>query len=277
MLISGTSNVRLLEISSEKKNPFAMSDYMKKNEKKVILITGGSRGIGAATAKLLASKGHSVVINYVKSDREAVDLVEEITSCKGRIFAIKNDISNLGDTVRLFETIEEEFGVVDGVVHCAAPHPIPASFDDTEWDVFQNHFDVHIKGAFNCAKLALPKMVKSGSGALVFLSSIFAEGTPPSQQTAYITAKAALSAMARSLAVEYGPKGVRINIVSPGMTHTAMMSSVPEKVKILAKMNTPLRRLGDVDDVAHVIEFLLSHSARHITGENIRVCGGISM
>jgi 3-oxoacyl-[acyl-carrier protein] reductase len=83
--------------------------------------------------------------------------------------------------------------------------------------------------------------------------------------------------MARSLAVEYGPKGVRFNVVSPGMTQTEMIANIPEKAKMLAKMNAPLRRLAEVDDIAFTIEFLLSPSARHITGENVRVCGGISM
>jgi 3-oxoacyl-[acyl-carrier protein] reductase len=120
-------------------------------------------------------------------------------------------------------------------------------------------------------------MTASGSGAFVFLSSIFADGVPPSQQTVYVTVKAGLAAMARSLAVEYGPKGIRVNVVSPGMTQTEMISNIPDKVKMLAKMNTPLRRLADSDDIAATIDFLLSPAARHITGENIRVCGGIVM
>ena len=120
-------------------------------------------------------------------------------------------------------------------------------------------------------------MIHEKSGVFVFLGSIFVDGTPPVQQSAYVVAKAALTALARSLAVEYGPKGIRVNTVSPGLTHTEMISNIPDKVKMLAKMNTPLRRLADPNDIASVITFLLSPAARHITGENLRVCGGLVM
>jgi 3-oxoacyl-[acyl-carrier protein] reductase len=277
-LISGISTVRLLKMIDEKKKDAIMTnEQAKEGEQKIILITGGSRGIGAATAKLLASKGHIVVINYKNGDEEAKELVNEVAESKGRIVAIKGNISSEDDTRRLFQTVEDELGLVHAVVHCAAPNPIPQAFDNINWEEFQKHIDVQIKGAFYCAKLALPKMIQSSSGAFVFLSSIYAEGIPPAQQTPYVAVKAGLAAMARSLAVEYGPKGVRFNVVSPGMTQTEMIANIPDKAKMIAKMNAPLRRLAEVDDVALTIEFLLSPSARHITGENIRVCGGISM
>lgn len=277
-LIAGDSTVRMLEITDEKKKePLAMNETGKVTEPKVILITGGSRGIGAATATLLASKGHAVVVSYVKADEEAQALVKKIAEIDGRIIAVKGDIALEADVAKLFMAAEEEFGPVQAVVHCAAPNPIPQTFDSLDWQTFQKHFDTQIQGAFHCAKHALPKMTASGSGAFIFLSSIFADGVPPSQQTAYVTVKAGLAAMARSLAVEYGPKGIRVNVVSPGMTQTEMISNIPDKVKMLAKMNTPLRRLADADDTAATIDFLLSPAARHITGENIRVCGGVVM
>jgi 3-oxoacyl-[acyl-carrier protein] reductase len=277
-LISGNSTVRMLELTTPKKlGSVDMNEFGKAAEPKVVLITGGSRGIGAATALLLASRGHAVVINYLNADEEAIELTAKVTESGGRIIAVKGDIAKEADAVRLFKTADEMYGPFQAVVHCAAPNPIPQSFDVIEWHTFQKHVDTQIRGAFHCAKLALPKMTESGTGAFVFLSSIFAEGIPPLQQTAYVTAKAGLAAMARSLAVEYGPKGIRVNIVSPGMTHTEMIANIPDKVKMVAKMNTPLRRLADPDDIASTIDFLISPAARHITGENIRVCGGIVM
>jgi 3-oxoacyl-[acyl-carrier protein] reductase len=267
----------MLEIADKKKEPFVMNENEKFTEPKVILVTGGSRGIGAATATLLASKGHAVVVHYQKSDDEAHALVKRITEIDGRIIAVKGDIAHEADVAILFKTAEDNFGPVQAVVHCAAPNPIPQTFDSLDWPTFQKHVDTQIQGAFHCAKHALPKMTASGAGVFVFLSSIFADGVPPSQQTAYVTVKAGLAAMARSLAVEYGPKGIRDNVVSPGMTRTEMISNIPDKVKMLAKMNTPLRRLADAEDIAGTIAFLLSPAARHITGENIRVCGGIVM
>jgi 3-oxoacyl-[acyl-carrier protein] reductase len=254
-----------------------MNIFDSTSQKKIILITGGSRGIGATTAMLLASKGHLVAINYKNSDSDASELVKKIIGVNGSVLSVKGDISDEADATRIFKTIEAYYGSVQAVVHCASPNPVPQTFESLDWEIFQKHFDIQIKGAFHCVKLALKNMIETGSGSFVFLSSIFAEGVPPSQQSAYVTTKAGLAAMARSLAVEYGPKGIRFNVVSPGMTQTEMISNIPEKVKIMAKMATPLRRLAETEDIANTIEFLLSPSAHHITGENIRVCGGILM
>ena len=163
------------------------------------------------------------------------------------------------------------------MVHCAAPLPVPTPFDDATWDGFARQLDTQVRGAFNCAKAALPGMTARGSGSFVFVGSIYADGVPPVQQSAYVVAKAALAAFARALAVEYGPKGIRVNVIAPGMTETDMISALPDKVKMLTKMQTPLRRLAHAQDVADAAEFLLSPRARHITGETLRVCGGIAM
>jgi 3-oxoacyl-[acyl-carrier protein] reductase len=154
---------------------------------------------------------------------------------------------------------------------------VPQPFDDLPIDTLIRQFDIQVRGAFLCAKRALPAMVKAQAGSLVFVGSIFAEGTPPPQQAAYVVAKAGLAALARSLAVEYGPKGVRVNVVAPGMTQTDMLAHIPEKTKMLTRMNTPLRRLAEPSDVAEVISFLVGVGSRHVSGETIRVCGGLVM
>lgn len=120
-------------------------------------------------------------------------------------------------------------------------------------------------------------MLENSTGSFVHLGSIFTDGTPPVQQSAYITSKAALNSLTHSLAVEYGAKGIRFNSVNPGMTKTQMISNIPEKVKMLTKMNTPLRNLAEPEDIANSIAFLLGPQAAHITGETLRVCGGIFM
>ncbi len=134
-----------------------------------------------------------------------------------------------------------------------------------------------MKGAYNCAKLALPKMVENKFGSIVIIGSIFSDGMPPVQQTSYIMAKAALSSFAKTLAVEYGPKGVRVNIISPGMTQTEMIANLPEKIKLMTQMQTPLRKLAKPEDIANTASFLISSNSTHITGETIRVCGGLVM
>ena len=120
-------------------------------------------------------------------------------------------------------------------------------------------------------------MIKNQEGSVVVIGSVAIDSLPPAQQTAYTIAKAALNMFARSLANELGPKNIRVNIVSPGMTQTDLIVEMPQKAKELTRMYTPLRRLADPQDVANTVAFLMSPQAKHITGENIRVCGGSVM
>ena len=278
--LSQTSSTSAKTVVTEFSQQTSVSDQKNipaNSDQRVALVIGGSRGIGSATVKKLASEGYAVIINYFQAEEEAQALVNEVIHKGGTAFSVQGDVSNETDVEVIFTKAESIVGPIQSVVFCAAPNPTPQAFGDLQWDVFQKHLDTQVKGAFNCAKRALPHMLQTQSGAFVFLGSIFADGIPPVQQSAYVVTKSALAALARSLAVEYGPKGIRVNVVSPGMTHTEMISSIPEKVKMLAKMNTPLRRLAEPVDIASVISFLLSPAACHITGENLRVCGGLVM
>lgn len=243
----------------------------------VALVTGASRGIGAAVAHRLASQGHRVAVNCTSSVQEAQALVAELNGKGFKAMLAQADVAVEREVAAMVEAIQTELGPIDEVIHCAAPPPIPTPFDQLTWSTVQKHLDVQLHGAFNCAKAILPGMVERKTGSLIFIGSIFTDGVPPTQQAAYIATKAALSSLARSLAVEYGPNGIRVNVVSPGMTQTDMISKLPEKTKLLAKMQTPLRRLAEADEIASVVEFLLGPGARHMTGETLRVCGGIAM
>jgi 3-oxoacyl-[acyl-carrier protein] reductase len=289
-LVVGDSKVRMMEHEDQTESQPRLEESQvsgvgnenqsvehSKGDQKIILVTGGSRGIGAATVQNLAADGHTVVLNYLQVEDAAQTVIRQVCEKGGKAIAVQGNVADEGDVEYLFSSIESRVGAVQSIVHCAAPNPIPQAFVDLEWDVFQKHLDTQLKGAFNCVKRALPHMIQAESGAIVFLGSIFADGIPPVQQSAYVVTKSALAALARSLAVEYGPKGVRVNVVSPGMTHTEMISNIPQKVKMLAKMNTPLRRLAQPEEIATTIRFLLSPESKHITGETIRVCGGLVM
>jgi 3-oxoacyl-[acyl-carrier protein] reductase len=266
-LIVGQSTVRVLELKHEEK--LLQTEVMK-----TVLVTGGSRGIGAAIVRRLASDGHALVVNYVRSTDEAERVVADVTQGGNRAISVQANIAQEAEVEALFAAADKAFGPVQAVVHCAASGSVLSPFDDLDWHEVQEQLDVQLKGAFNCAKAALPRMVESKSGSLVFIGSTAADGVPPSQQTDYVVAKSALAALARSLAVEYGPKGIRVNVVSPGMTQTDMIAHLPEKARLLTRMQSPLRRLAEPSDIAEVVAFLLSPGARHITGETIRVCGG---
>ena len=269
-LIVGESTVKMLELE-DKGNP------METDVTKTILVTGGSRGIGAAITRRLANDGHALVVNYVRAAEEAEQVVADIIHKGGQALAMQADVARSDDVEALFATAEEAFGPVQAVVHCAAPTLMLHSFDDLDWESVQQHLNVQLKGAFNCVKAALPRMLEAQSGSLVFIGSIAADGVPPAQQTDYVVAKSALAALARCLAVEYGPKGILVNVVAPGMTQTDRIARLPDKAKMLTRMQTPLRRLAEPVDIANVVAFLLSPGARHITGETIRVCGGAIM
>jgi 3-oxoacyl-[acyl-carrier protein] reductase len=191
--------------------------------------------------------------------------------------ALRADVADPEQVEALVAAAVEALGPVGALVHCASPPSALRRFGELEWDAFQRQLDTQVRGAYNCARAVLPAMAEAGGGGLVFLGSVAADGAPPAQQSEYVVAKAALTALARSLAVEYGPRGVRVNVVAPGMTRTDMIAHVPDKAKLLTQMQTPLRRLAEPGDVAGAVAFLLGPSAAHVTGETLRVAGGAVM
>ncbi|MDP9202136.1 MAG: SDR family oxidoreductase [Gemmatimonadota bacterium] len=269
-LVSGQATVKVIHTPKAR-------EMTENNAVRTIVITGAAGGIGGAIARTLGAKGHNIIINYLKSADAAKQLATDIEAAGGKAILVPGDVTEPETARKLFESARASFGGVNGFVHAAGPANAPTTFEALSWSQVEEQVGVHVGGAFNCAKEALPLMLEGGGGSMVFIGSIYADGTPPVQQLRYTVAKAGLAALARSLAAELGPRGIRVNVVSPGMTRTRMIESVPEKVKMLAKAQTPLRQLADPIDVAHAVEFLLSPSAAHITGETVRVCGGITM
>ncbi|MPN01067.1 hypothetical protein SDC9_148267 [bioreactor metagenome] len=270
IVVTGESKVKLLEL---KNGEGKVTDL----DRKLVLITGGSRGIGAEIARKLSREGHTVLINYRCSEVEANRLVAEIQNEGGKAYCFKADVSIMEEVEEMFNLIRQEVGEVQAVIHCAAPDSVLKPFEETDWTDIQKHLDIQVKGAYNCVRSSITNMIKAASGLIIFIGSVAINGVPPMYQTDYVIGKTALASLAKSLANEYGPKGIRVNIVSPGMTQTERIEKMPEKAKMIYRMQTPLRRLGTPGEVADVIAFLLEPGARFITGENIRVCGGAVM
>jgi 3-oxoacyl-[acyl-carrier protein] reductase len=269
-LLLGESTVKLLELRPQE-TPSVTNGAM------TVVVTGGSRGIGAATVRRLVADGHAVAFTHRQSGAEADKLAGELGAAGGRVRAVRADVTSEQDVARLFAEATEAFGPVDGLVHAAALPSLTRPFAELSWADFQRQLDVQVRGAVHCVHAALPAMLAAQRGAIVFLGSVVTDGAPPAQQSDYVVAKAALQALARSLAVEYGPKGIRCNVVAPGMTETDMIAHLPEKAKLLTRMQTPLRQLADPADIAEAVAFLLSQKARHITGATTRVAGGAVM
>jgi 3-oxoacyl-[acyl-carrier protein] reductase len=245
---------------------------------RVAFISGSASGIGEAVARQLGQAGARVVVNYRSRGAQAADICHWIESRGGKAIAIKADVTDPNEIGRAVEQAGGHFGrPVDILVNNAAPPLEPAAFGDLKWEQIQAALDVHVRGAFALCQAVLPGMTAAKSGRIVSIGTSALHGAPPAQWTPFLMAKSALLAMTRSLAVEYGPQGVQANMVSPGMTETEFIARIPERIRKVQAMQTPLRRLATADDVAQVVLFLCTPAAGHITGADLPVSGGLGM
>ena len=243
-------------------------------DNKVALITGSSRGIGLATAKLMAQHGAKVVISSRKA--EACEKVRhQFTTAGLQAISIPCHIGSAEDRQRLVEETLKAYGRIDILVINAAINPVFAPLHETADETWQKVMDTNLTGSLHLAKLTLPQMSTHGGGAVVMVSSIASQLASPNGG-AYAISKAAINHLARQLAVEWGSKNIRVNVVSPGTTRTDMIRMLVSNQKLLddAIKQTALKRLGEPEDIAAAILFLASDAARHITGHVLVVDGG---
>ena len=245
---------------------------------RVALVTGSSRGIGAAIALALGQAGACVVVNYVRSATRAEEVCHSIVASNGQAIAARADVVDPDAVAVMVERAHQEFHKpVDVLVNNAGGSIQARTFLEMTWYDIQAHLNVQVRGAFNCCKTVIPAMLEQKSGRIVNIGSISTWNAPPVKWTGYVLAKSALKSFTRSLAAELGPKGIRANMVSPGMTETELIADVPERLRKVQAMQTPLRRLSTPEDVARTVLFLCSEAADFINGADIPVCGGVSM
>jgi 3-oxoacyl-[acyl-carrier protein] reductase len=239
---------------------------------RVALVTGGGRGIGAATARLLAAEGARVAV----SDLDEAPAREVASSISG--LGVACDVSDRGSVKALVERTVAELGRLDILVTCAGiiRDNLIFKMTDEDWDAV---IDTHLKGTFLCARAAQKQMVEQKYGKMVFLSSTSALGNRG--QANYSAAKAGLQGMARTLAIELGPFNVNVNTVAPGFVETRMTRATAERMgidyetfKLGAASQIPLRRIGQPEDIANVIAFLCSDESSFVSGQTIYVRGG---
>jgi 3-oxoacyl-[acyl-carrier protein] reductase len=244
---------------------------------RVAVITGGGRGIGAATARRLADEGAAVVIADL-DPAPANEVVAEVEKAGGRALAVACDVTQRASVEALFRAAVERFAQVDILVTCAGiiRDNLVHKMTDEDWD---GVIDTHLKGTFLCAQAAQAVMTPRGYGKMVFLSSTSALGNRG--QVNYSTAKAGLQGMARTLAIELGRFNINVNAVAPGFVDTRMTMQTAERMgvdydsfKTAIASQTPLQRVGTPEDLAAVIAFFCSDDAGYVSGQTLYVRGG---
>lgn len=240
---------------------------------KVAIVTGASRGIGRAIALRLSQEGASVVVNYARGAEQAKDVVSAIEAAGGKALAVQADVSKTAEIRDLFDRTQETYSQIDILVNNAGVTFNKPVAEVTEAE-FDNLFAINVKGTFFACQEAAKRMAEGGR-IVNFSSSTTAIMMPT--YGVYVATKGAVEQLSRSLAKELGDRQITVNVISPGPTDTELFTvgKTAEQIQRFTQM-TALGRLGKVEDIADVTVFLCSEQARWITGQNIRVNGGIA-
>ena len=243
---------------------------------KVALITGASRGIGAASAKALVHHGATVIINYIKSKDKAEELLNEIRKGGGKGMVFQADVRDQEAVNDMVEFTLKEFGKIDVLVNNANINFPIRPFIELTWDQIEAKILGEMKALYNCSQAVLKDMINRKSGKLIFVSSSLSR-FPGFGFSAHAAAKSAMDSMAKVMATELGPSGITVNVVGPGLTLTDATAGQPQEMHDQIAAMTPLRRLGKPDDIAGVVLFLASSLSDYLNGEYIPVTGGSFM
>jgi len=247
----------------------------KKLTGKVAVVTGASKGIGAAIAKQFADEGASVVVNYASSKAGADKVVSEITAKGGKAVAIQADVAKEAEIGRLFAEAKKAFGRLDILVNNAGIYEF-SPLEGVSVENFHKQFDLNVLGLILASKEAA-KYFDGQGGSIVNISSIASSINPPNSAV-YSGTKSAVDGVTRTLATELGPRNIRVNSINPGMIDTEgyRAAGIHESdFRKQVEAITPLRRIGQVDDVAPAAVFFASDDSKWITGETLRIAGGL--
>ena len=246
---------------------------MKRLDEKVALVTGGARGIGRAIALALAGEGASVTVNYRESRHEAESLVDEIRTAGGEATSHRADVTDAGAVEGMIKTVLDAHGRIDVLVNNAGiiRDALLLEMDEEGW---RSVLDTNLGGIVHCTRAVVMPMVMQRGGSIINLSSVAGEKGGKGQSN-YAASKGAVNAFTRAMAAELGPKRIRVNAVAPGFIRTEMTRAILEEGRDFLRKHVPLRRAGTPEEVASLAVYLASDEAAYITGQVIRVDGGL--
>ena len=242
---------------------------------KTVIITGASKGIGAATAIYFANKGYNVVINYNESYQSASLLSRSLNERGCKTIAIKANIANRLDAQRRISETVDRFGSVDVLVNNAGVSFIGTITDTDEYDS-DRIFDINLKGTYNCCKAVTPYMVNQKSGKIINISSMWGQ-VGASCEVAYSASKAGIIGLTKALAKELAPSGITVNAITPGLIETSMNNDISAEDLSAFVDEIPLGRMGNPNEIAAASYFLASNEADYITGQVLGINGGFVM
>ena len=242
---------------------------------KTALVTGASRGIGAAIAKKLAARGFMVIINYGHSSAAAEEVKNQIEQASGQAVLMQGDVSSWDDVDRMFKDIKKTWGRLDVLVNNAGINrdTLLVRMKEDQWDAV---LSTDLKSVFFTTKAAASLMMRQRSGSIINIASVVGI-TGNAGQANYAAAKAGVIGFTKSAAKELAARGIRVNAIAPGFIETDMTDAIPEKIREGMLETIPLRRGGKAEDVANAVAFLASDDAGYITGQVLKVDGGMVM
>jgi 3-oxoacyl-[acyl-carrier protein] reductase len=242
-------------------------------EGKVVLITGASRGIGAAAAVRLARSGATVVVNYHQNQDAALNVLRKVEQAGGRGMVFRADVTQKNSVEAMTAAVQEKFGPVDVLVNNAYFAFEVGSLHELSWESFHRALEHELVAFHNCTQSCLPAMIEKKAGKIIVVSTRLAQQPLP-KMGAYAAAKSALESMANTMAIELGPLGININVVTPAFTLTDASMIMPEQFRERVRQSRPLQKHLYPEDIAGAIAFLAGDEANMLTGSHILITGG---
>ena len=277
VVVGGSAKVKVRDTEPFVAAPAAMNASIvvaAQQERQVAVVTGASGGIGAEIARTLARKGRAVAVNYYRRADRAAAVVDAIQKAGGAAHMVQADVRDPSSVEAMLRAVTARLGAPTILVNAAIGDLEQRPFNELSWAAFQDHMEYQVRAVFNLCQLMYPLMKQAGGGAVVNVLSQVTGGTPPVHMADYVAAKYALEGLSKALAAEWAGDGIRVNMVSPGLTRTDLTEFHHERVFKMEAARTPLRRLATVQDIARAVDYLASEESSFLTGVNLFVTGG---